>query len=321
LSKTDTLGLCFLGCGNITIKHAKLAHATDKDIRLSFASRTKSKAEEFSSKYNGVHSFGSYDDALQSADVDIIMINTPPDSHFDLALKAIENGKHVIVEKPPFYSSKDFDVLGPKADQKRLQLLVAENYFYRPLRTTLHKLFEEKVIGIPLFMNINATKKQENKNDWRDDKSIVKYGALYEGGIHWLSIINNLGFSIDTYEGFNPRKDQELERSMQMTARTTEGMVINLQYSWEVDTIFKGLRLSKIHGTEGSITFESNGIFVIARGNKKKFIFPGFSDIGGSKGMWKDFLSSIRNNALPAYTWQMAQRDLMAVETTYSTSM
>ncbi len=321
MSVTETLRICFLGCGNITVKHAKLVRATSTDIALSFASRSQSKAEEFSSTYHGDMSFGSYDEALTSADVDIIMINTPPDSHFDLASKAIENGKHVIVEKPPFYSSKDFDVLGPKADQKGLQLLVAENYFYRPLRDTLHKLLEQKVIGIPLFMNINATKKQENSNDWRDDKSIVKYGALYEGGIHWMSIINNLGFSIDSYDGFNPRKEQELERSMQMTARTKEGMIINLLYSWEVDTIFKGLRLSKIHGTEGSITFESNGIFVIVRAKKKRFIWPGFADIGGSKGMWKDFLSSIKDGTPAAYTWKMAQKDLLAVETTYSTSV
>jgi predicted dehydrogenase len=317
----DTLRICFLGCGNITSKHAKLARATSKDISLSFASRTLTKAEEFSSKYNGDKSFGSYDDALTAEDVDIIMINTPPDSHFDLASKAIENGKHVIVEKPPFYSSEDFDVLGPKADQKGLQLLVAENYFYRPLRKTLQSLFENKVIGIPLFMNINATKKQENSNDWREDKSIVKYGALYEGGIHWMSIINNLGFSVESYDGFNPRKEQELERSMQMTAKTKEGLIINLLYSWEVDTIFKGLRLSKIHGTEGSITFETNGVFVVVRGNKKRVIWPGFTDIGGSKAMWKDFLSSIKNAAPAAYTWRMAQQDLLAVETTYSTSI
>ena len=41
----------------------------------------------------------------------------------------------------------------------------------------------------------------------------------------------------------------------------------SLYYSREIPSLFKGLRVSKLYGRKGIITFESNGLFVLARGN------------------------------------------------------
>ena len=65
--------------------------------------------------------------------------------------------------------------------------------------------------------------------------------------------------NITQIKGFLPKQKNVLEKSMQVVANTEEGAVINLLYSWEVDTIAKGLRVSRIYGREGSITFETNG--------------------------------------------------------------
>jgi predicted dehydrogenase len=105
---------------------------------------------------------------------------------------------------------------------------------------------------------------------------------------------------------------------MQVVATTTEGPVINLLYSWEVDTIFKGLRISRIYGSEGSITFESNGIFVWTRGKKKKFKFPNLPNITGQKLMLMDFVSAIKSGNAPEFNWKMAQQDLQLIESVYS---
>ena len=309
---------CFLGCGNITKSHAKALSNLKDNIELSFASRSIDKAKSYKDTLNGVQAFGNYNEAIQSDEVDVIMINTPPNSHFDLAKSGLENGKHVVVEKPPFFKSSDFDVLGKLADDNGLQLIVAENYFYKPLRYKIESLLQSKIIGDPLFLHINATKKQASKNDWREDKSITGFGALFEGGIHWINFINHLGFEITDISGLVPGPKKELERSIQVTANTSEGLVMNLQYSWEVDTLFKGLRISRILGSEGSITFESNGVFYFARGQGKKFAFPDLLNISGQKKMLTDFVTSIRAGHPPQFDWKMAQNDLKLIETIYS---
>lgn len=310
--------IVLLGCGDITRRHTTYARWADKDIQVSFASRTQSKADGYKRKHKGVHAFGSYDAAIGSDDIDIVMVNTPPDSHYELVKASLQAGKHVIVEKPPFFKSAVFDELGPMAENKGLQFLVAENYFYKPLRGAVKEALDEGLIGHPLFIQINATKKQESKGDWRDDKAVTGFGSLFEGGIHWINFINNIGLQITTVNGFVPKQDTELERSVQVTANTEEGTVINLLYSWEVDTMFKGLRLSRIYGKDGSLTFETNGIFVAIRGLKKRFRFPQLSHITGYKLMWKDFLESIHSGTKAEFDWKMAQKDLVLIEQIYA---
>lgn len=318
ISDEQPLRWCFIGCGAITKSHARALNSIDKSIELSFASRTADKSEAYRRELKGSRAFDTYDSAIKSDDVDVVMINTPPNSHFDLAKKAIEAGKHVVVEKPPFFKSSDFDELGPMADDRKLQLIVAENYYYKPLRVAIRTLLSEKIIGEPRFIHINATKKQEAAKDWRGDKSITGYGALFEGGIHWINFINNLGLSIGEIRGFRPGPVTDLERSIQVVAKTEEGPVISLFYSWEIDTIFKGLRISRIYGTEGSITFETNGIFIWIRGKKKKLKFPGLTNITGQKLMLRDFISALRAGRAPQFDWKMAKEDLCLIETVYS---
>jgi len=317
-TKDQPINLAFLGCGNIVKSHVKSIRWADAKVQLSFASRNISKAEEYKTQFKGHQAFGSYKDAINSTEVDVIFITTPPNSHYDLAKAALQAGKHVIVEKPPFFKSSDFTQLGPIAEANSCQLLVAENYFYKPMRYRIKELLDSGVIGQPLFINISATKKQKSKNDWREEQDLAGYGALFEGGIHWINFINNIGLSINKVNGFRPIKEGTLEKSMQVTASTEQGAIINLLYSWEVDTMFFGLRLSRIYGTEGSITFESNGISVFTRGKRKKLGFPQLSKITGFKLMFKDFFVSLRAGKQPEFNYRMAQRDLELIEEAYS---
>ena len=312
--------LVFLGCGEVTKKHVGRARYADKNLKLSFASRTLDKADAYKQKHKGMHAFGSYEEAIASNDIDVVMICTPPNSHYELAKQVLEAGKHLIVEKPPFLSSDKFDELGAIADEKGLQFMVAENYFYKPLRYKVEEIIKDRLIGDPLFLQINATKTQQSKNDWREDKSITGFGALFEGGIHWISFINNIGLCIKNAKGFIPKQAGELERSIQVTAETEEGAVINLIYSWEVSTIAKGLRLSKIYGREGSTTFETNGVMVYLRGKKSRLSFPKLQHIAGYKPMFKDFFVSLRSGNQPSFNYQMAKKDLVLIEQIYAST-
>lgn len=314
----EHLHLVFLGCGDIASKHVGRIRKADKNISISFASRTTQKADDYKKKFKGNKSYDSYDKAITDPEVDIVFITTPPHLHYDLAKKAIENGKHVIVEKPPFFKAAHVTELGQLADAQGLQLLIAENYYYRPMRYRVKELIEEGVIGQPLFINLSATKKQKSKDDWRDQEKLAKYGALFEGGIHWVNFMNNMGFDITDVHGYQPRKQDKLERSMQVTANTEEGAIINLQYSWEVDTLLFGLRLSRIYGTEGSITFESNGVSLFVRGKKKRLQFPRLQHITGFGPMFKDFFTSLRAGKQPEFSYHLAEKDMLLIEQVYA---
>ena len=63
-----------------------------------------------------------------------------------------------------------------------------------------------------------------------------------------------------------------------------------LSYSWEVPATARGLRLSKIYGREGSITFETNGLWVFCHGRTTRLFGPQLRDLTGHRPMWADFV-------------------------------
>jgi UDP-N-acetylglucosamine 3-dehydrogenase len=318
---TGPLRIAFLGCGKITGKHAKTLKAFD-NVHLYFASRSAQKAAEFEAKYKGDGHFASYQAAINSPNVDVVFIATPPDSHLELATTAMKAGKHVIVEKPPFFSSADFDTIDALRKEYGVQLFVSENYYYKPVLQKLRTILAQNLIGDIKFMFFNATKTQQ-VDDWRGDIKTTGGGALYEGGIHWINFISNMGMAIKKITGFYPDNKSakgKLERSMQVVAEYEDGAIGTLLYSWEVNALLKGLRMSRIYGSKGSVKFESNGLFMFVRGDKWKLIFPGISDIGGVKGMFADFIKALREGEDAQFSLEKAKRDLVFIEQAYKTA-
>ncbi len=313
-----TISIAFLGCGKIAKSHSKLLKSIDSNLPRYYASRSADRAAQFSSDVGGKGSFGSYEEAINSTDVDVTFICTPPDSHLDLALRSLESGKHVIVEKPPFFTLADFDRVAGLASERNLRLLVAENYYYKPLAIVLRRLLAEEVVGIPLFIHINALKKQKTE-DWRNDPDLVGKGALFEGGIHWVNFLANLGLEVESVSGHRPGKPSSLDRSALVVFRFSNHAVATLLYSWEVPTIFQGLRISRVFGTKGSITFETNGLFVIVRGTKKRVILPGLSDISGYRAMLEDFVVSLNSDRDPKFSTELARQDMVLLDQAYRT--
>lgn len=319
MTQTDTrpLNMAFLGCGFATQMHSKTLSGFQNLVRLYYASRKPEKAAHYNKKFHGYGFFDSYEAAIQDPVIDVVFVATPPHQHLDLTLQALRAGKHVLVEKPPFLKASDFERVAEIQKETGKQALVTENYFYKPLAFKLRELLKEGVIGEPLFFHFNALKLQKT-GDWRDEPALTGGGALYEGGIHWVNFAANLGFSIDSVQAFVPGEAQPLERSILIALKSSGGPVGALYYSWEVPSLFKGLRLSKIYGREGSITFESNGVIVLVRGRRKLVSFPGFRDIAGYKGMFRDFFQAIRLDQSPQFTLEMAHKDLALIEQIYA---
>ena len=82
----QTINIAFLGCGGVTVKHVKTLKGFN-GVKKYFASRSLEKASQYSKKWNGAGFFGSYEEAIASEDVNVVLIATPPDSHFDLGRK------------------------------------------------------------------------------------------------------------------------------------------------------------------------------------------------------------------------------------------
>ncbi len=305
-----------LGCGYAAELNAGTLGGMRAAVACSFASRDAARARAFRQRFGGQRAFDSYDAALEAADVDAVLVATPPASHLELTLRALRAGKDVIVEKPPFLRALDCDVVEAAARQAGRRVLVAENYHYKPLARVLRRLLAEGVIGGLLFAQFNALKQQATSG-WRDDGDVAGGGALYEGGIHWVSFAANLGPRVVSAHGFGAA-DPRRERGLLAVFEYEGGATASLAYSWEVPSPLRGLRVSRLYGREGSIAFESNGLWVALWGRRKRLYLPDPTDLVGRRGMWRDFVQCLRGGTEAEMSFARARRDLELVEEIYA---
>jgi predicted dehydrogenase len=303
--------LVFLGTGAVARAHARRLRRY-RDVELAFASRDPARAEALARNLGGA-SYPSYDAAIAAPEVDIVAIVTPPDSHAPLALAALAAGKHVVLEKPALLCATDVDPVAAAAARANRRVFVAENYHYKPALARLRSLLAERVVGDVLFLQVNAIKQQATPG-WRG-----AHGALYEGGIHWIDFMTKLG-EVRSVRGHAPGPRGAVERSMLVTFDYAGGAVGTLAYSWEVPATAQGLRLSKIYGRAGTITFETNGLWVLCHGTKTRLYVPGLRDLAGYHAMWADFVRAWRDDTEAAMTLAHARRDLELVEQAYTTA-
>jgi UDP-N-acetyl-2-amino-2-deoxyglucuronate dehydrogenase len=188
------LRLAFLGCGYITAVHSRHLRSLNGDVVCSYASRDRAKADDYRRRYSGAESYSGYAAAIGDPGVDAVVIAVPPRFHLDLALQALEAGKHVLVEKPAFPSVEDYRTAIQARDRADRIVLVGENDHYKPLAVTLRKLLADGTIGEMVFAQFaTIAKKFKTAHDWRNDETLAGGDAFFEEGVHWLHLAGSLG--------------------------------------------------------------------------------------------------------------------------------
>jgi predicted dehydrogenase len=290
----------------------------------SYASRDRDKAEQFRRSYDGQRSYASYDEAIGDRGVDAVVVAVPPRFHLELTLRALDAGKHVLVEKPAFPRLADYETVAEAKTRARKVVLVGENDHYKPLAVCLRDLLKRGVIGEMVFGHFTTlVRKFKSADDWRNDESMAGGDAFFEEGIHWLHLASSLGPRIVRIEGFRPAPavggTDRRAKSMMVAFEYDNGAVGSLYYSREVPSLLQGLRLSKLCGRTRVITFESNGAFIMVRGEGvPRVTFPGFSDIRGYGAMYRDFVRSIGDGSQPEMSLERARDDHQLMDQIYS---
>jgi len=102
------------------------------------------------SRHPAVHASSNPDEVMSSPEIDAVAVVTPVSTHYDLARKALENGKHVFVEKPFTATSAQAEELIELADRKNLQIMVDHTFLFNGAVRKIKELVDEGVLG-PLY--------------------------------------------------------------------------------------------------------------------------------------------------------------------------
>jgi len=86
-------------------------------------------------------------DILESPDIDLVAVVTPVWTHFELAMAALQNGKHVFVEKPFTLTSAQAEALIEEADRKHLKIMVDHTFLFTGAVRKIKQLVDARELG------------------------------------------------------------------------------------------------------------------------------------------------------------------------------
>lgn len=208
------------------------------------------KAEEFLREYPG-RLFETYEDVITCDEIDAVYIPLPPALHYEWAKKALENGKHVLLEKPFATTLSDTEDLIRLAEEKNLALHENYMFVFHDQIKEIHDLIQSGEIGEIRLIRMSFGFPMRPAGDFRYDKALGGGAFLDAGGYCLKGAGLLLGKTASvTAASVNYTPDFDVELYGSATVENEEG--ITAQLSFGMDNNYKCSL--EIWGSKGSLT-------------------------------------------------------------------
>ena len=174
-----------------------------KKIKIvSCYSRSKKKRINFSKKFKTKY-HNSYSALINDQDIDAVILTTPHSLHAKHAILALQNGKHVFVEKPMATKSVDAQKMLFTAKKYNKTLAVGHNRRFSSVFNYIKNLDKQNKIGKILHIDANFSAPgalNYKKNFWRANRKESPGGAIAGLGIHMIDLMCFFGGKIKSVQ-------------------------------------------------------------------------------------------------------------------------
>lgn len=177
-----------LGTGVIANEMAQALNKNGRNI-YAVANRTHEKAVDFAKKYNIAKVYDDMNDVFTDPEVDVIYITTPHNTHIEFMKKAIENGKHILVEKSITLNSDELDEAILLAKEKGVVIGEAMTIYHMPIYKKLKEILESGKLGEVNLITMNFGSFKEYDMNNRFFNRNLAGGAMLDIGVYALSFI------------------------------------------------------------------------------------------------------------------------------------
>ena len=299
-TRTDTLRVALVGAGNLPRwEHLpnlkKIRGAALHAVYSASGARGKSYALRFGAAY----SCTAYEEILEDKDVDIVLIASRHQYHCEQAVRALEAGKHVFLEKPFAITEEECRRLYAATQVADRQLTVGFNRRFSPYYVRMKALLQRR--AGPVVLNCCVNSPGLSGNSWAADPQFG--GALVGEGCHFVDLLYWLLDSepVSIYAQSLPRDRQDPigENNMAATFRFADGSIANLTYCTVGSKASAGERLEFFQAGLGAATENMKRLTVKSTFSRSS---SGWFAQKGYFAQLRGFIQGINTGAQPAVT-------------------
>lgn len=186
----EDLNWAVLGTGVIANEMAQALAKMNKKL-YAVGNRTYQKALDFAEKYEVQKVYEQIDDMFVDEDVDIIYITSPHNTHYQFMKKALENGKHILVEKSITLNSRELDDMIALAGKNNRIIAEAMTIWHMPVYKKLWEVVQSGELGKVQMITMNFGSFKEYNMENRFFNMNLAGGAMLDIGVYALSVVRS----------------------------------------------------------------------------------------------------------------------------------
>lgn len=256
MDTTINTGLLAFGMSG-QVFHAPFINAHPAFTLCSITERSKKLAQQY---YPTVKSCDSVEEVINDPNIEFIIVNTPNNTHFEYAVKALKAGKHVLVEKPCTSNLQETKELFQIAKDNNREIFVYQNRRWDSDFQSVIDIIESGVLGKIVEVNIRFERyKTAIGPKVFKETPIPGSGLLYDLGPHLIDqVISLFGKPIDCYKSTACNRDgsQVVDYAF-LQLSYLENLKVNIHTSLLVAA---PLPAFVVHGTKGSFIKERTDV-------------------------------------------------------------
>lgn len=260
----NKIGFGIIGCGVIADFHANaLFGLPDEAVLVGVADARYESAVRFA-QAKQVRAFASVDEMLACDEIDAVTVCTPSGFHADVAVKAANAGKHIIVEKPMAITAEQLDRMTEACERNGVVLSsIAQSRFTNGVQMAKQAL-EDGLLGrlvcADIYMKYNRTQEYYDSGGWRGTKAVDGGGALMNQGIHGVDLLLYLAGDVKSVYAVSKTLARriEVEDTLSAVLEFKSGATGVIQAT---TSVYPGYpRRLDLNGDKGSITLEEGAL-------------------------------------------------------------
>jgi len=186
---SDNVRVLVVGLGNMGASHASAYHRLDGFEIVGLMSRSI-KSKKITAELSGYPLYEDFEQALRETKPDAVSINSWPNTHAEYALKAIDAGCHVFMEKPLATNIEDAEKVVAAARARNRKLVLG--YILRVHPSWVKFIETGKTLGKPLVMRLNLNQ-QSSGQAWHWHKNLIdSLIPIVDCGVHYVDVMCQL---------------------------------------------------------------------------------------------------------------------------------
>ncbi len=330
---TRRYGFAIVGAGVIAPFHARAIQSLPNAVLRAFVDDVPEIAHQRATEF-GVDAYTQLDPVLERPDVDVVCITTPTGLHAALASRAVEAGKHVVVEKPIDVSLEAADRLITTCRRAGVKCTVISQRRWDPGVQLLKRALDQSLLGSVFLADVSMkwyrSQAYYDSAAWRGTWELDGGGALMNQGVHFVDLLLWLLGPVKRIYATcaTVAHDIPVEDVAVVHLEFANGAIGVIQAT---TAAFPGLdeRL-EVTGTQGTIRVEKGNLALWEVPGSNRPILqtttpssaadPAALSVEGHRQQLADFLEAIEQDREPAVTLAQARAALEVILAAYTSA-